>query len=122
MPRWPIIQRKRASPPVACDPSTKGWMNERIWRSWCIKIDKAFAKKNRNILLIVDNTSSHKQIVMSNVRLCFSAPERNKEITAPGSSSFASKYRAREGRFDLMRDDTVNHVNLYEGLCMARAA
>ena len=52
----------------------KARMTEIIWKEWLLKIDKKFKRKNRKILLFVDNFSGHHTEVsktLTNVQLMF---------------------------------------------------
>lgn len=54
--------------------SPKGWMNSAIFEDWLRRLDERMRGEHRNILLLVDNVSSHKRPIeppLTNVRLEF---------------------------------------------------
>ena len=60
--------------------NSKAWMRSDIWVSWLKHINEEFQNKNRQILLLVDNASSHSlndgetPLQLSNITLQYLIP------------------------------------------------
>ncbi|KAL4233818.1 hypothetical protein ACF0H5_008496 [Mactra antiquata] len=60
---------KVESLPVCYKNNKKAWMNSRIYEEWLTGLDKKMRRQNRNILLFIDNASSHVDMELRNVKV-----------------------------------------------------
>lgn len=49
----------------------KAWMTLKIMEGWLIKLNQRMVQQKRNILLFMDNASSHPKLNLSNIKLIF---------------------------------------------------
>lgn len=82
--------------PVEWSNNRKSWMTREIMTAWLEKIDKSMQRKNRKIVLFIDNAASHPRITLKNIELVFFPPN----ITATSQpldqgiiQNFKQKYR-----------------------------
>lgn len=58
----------------------KAWMTSDIFCEWLREINESFKQQKRNVLLLLDNCSSHFNIPLSNIRLLFIPPNTSSII------------------------------------------
>jgi hypothetical protein len=71
------FQRKKIDPnnlPVRYAANKKAWMTGASFESWLIQFDKKMKKKNRYVILFLDNAPSHPKVKLGNVKLQFFPP------------------------------------------------
>lgn len=57
--------------PVIWYHNKKAWMTTKIMEDWLIKFNESMKQQNRNILLFMDNATSHPHLRLSNIKLAF---------------------------------------------------
>lgn len=60
--------------PVTWRANKKAWMTAAIMEEWLLEFNKRMHKQKRNILLFLDNASSHPHLELSNITLAFFPP------------------------------------------------
>jgi hypothetical protein len=60
--------------PVIWKSNSNAWMTSAIFEEWLINLNRKFVKEKRNVLLFVDNCSSHVEMELSNIKICFLPP------------------------------------------------
>lgn len=68
--------------PVKYNFSKKAWMNTSIFNNYMSDLNNYFKKKNKNILMFLDNASCHVNIQYSNIKLMF-LPKNTTSILQP---------------------------------------
>lgn len=85
--------------PVDYDANANAWMTMEIFEKWLVGFDKSMRKKKRNIILFLDNASSHKfDVRLTNIRLEFLPPNTTSKIQPMDMGvirTFKAYYRAR---------------------------
>jgi hypothetical protein len=88
--------------PVIYKYNSKAWMRSDIWVSWLKHINEEFQNKNRQILLLVDNASSHSlndgetPLQLSNITLQYLPPNTTSHLQPLDAGiikSFKAKYK-----------------------------
>lgn len=65
---------------VAYESNRKAWMTSDIFSKWLVTVNNKMKRKNRNILIIVDNCSAHPDCQFSNVKLVFLPPNTTSKL------------------------------------------
>lgn len=69
------------SKPIQYVSNSKAWMTSLIFEQWLLDLDRTFMKKNRTILLFIDNCSAHKKIPnLRNIKVIFFPPNMTSVI------------------------------------------
>ena len=60
----------------------KAWMTGIIFREWLLSLDEKMKKENKNILMIIDNASSHNinRLELKNIEVLFLPPNITSRI------------------------------------------
>lgn len=66
--------------PVKYFANKKSWMTAKIFERYLVDLYLAMVKSNRNILLLLDNATSHPNIELTNVKLVFLPPNCTSEL------------------------------------------
>ncbi len=67
--------------PVTYTANKKAWMTSKLFEDWVASVNEEMEKKNRSILLVVDNCPAHPEIPeMSNLTLKFLPPNTTSEL------------------------------------------
>lgn len=82
--------------PVEWASNSKSWMTRDIMNSWLEKLDRLMQRKNRKIVLFIDNAACHQRLTLQNIELVFFPPN----VTATSQpldqgiiKNFKHKYR-----------------------------
>lgn len=60
--------------PIEWKFNKKAWMTRDIMSEWLMKFDRKMQRQKRNVLLFLDNATSHPQITLNNIKLVFFPP------------------------------------------------
>ena len=63
--------------PVKWHANKKAWMTSKIMESWLKDFNSKMLKENRNVILFLDNATSHPHLELSNVKIVFFPPKYN---------------------------------------------
>ncbi|XP_054276524.1 tigger transposable element-derived protein 6-like [Macrosteles quadrilineatus] len=114
--------------PTEYEANNKAWMVSGFFSSWLKNIDKAMKKKNRKILLFIDNCSAHKDIPpLKNVKVQFLPPNTTSKLQPLDQGiikNFKVNYR-REVVKRFLRDmdnESMTQINLLDALWMVSKA
>lgn len=86
--RLPFVIGKSRKPrcfgsyvPVRYRNNTKAWMSRDLFAEWLVEFDRDMARKNRKVLLVLDNCAAHHvQLSLSAVKVLFSPPNATCKI------------------------------------------
>lgn len=110
----------------------KAWMTTEIFQNWLKKFNSDMAARKRNVVLLLDNASCHKDLHLSNVVVAF-LPKNTTGVFQPMDAgiirSFKSKYRKRFLR-NLIREiekkndcsTALKSINLAQAIVMIKEA
>lgn len=70
---------KKENLPVSWYANKKAWMTATIMERFLIQLNKKMVIQKRNILLFLDNASSHPNLKLSNIQLVFLSPNTTSE-------------------------------------------
>lgn len=105
---------KKENLPVCWYANKKAWMTASIMEDFLIKLNKKMIIQNRNILLFLDNASSHPNLKLSNVQLVFLPPNTTSE-TQPLDQGIINAvkvhYRKRVLKRLICKMDTATNVS-----------
>lgn len=73
--------------------SKKGWMNSIIFNEWVKEFNNEMRNKGREIILLVDNASSHKYTPLSNIKIHF-LPKNTTGILQPMDAGIIKTFKA----------------------------
>ena len=78
----------------------KAWMTGIIFREWLLSLDEKMKKENRNILMIIDNASSHNinRLELKNIEVLFLPPNTTSRIQ-PMDSGIIKSVKTHYKRF-----------------------
>jgi hypothetical protein len=82
--------------PVEWTSNSKAWMTGNIFENWLKQLNKNLAKKERKILLLLDNCTSHPKLELSHIKLLFIPPNTTSLIQPLDQGiikAFKFKYR-----------------------------
>lgn len=100
--------------PVVWKANKKAWMTSSIMEEWLIQLNRKMVIQKRNILLFLDNATSHPNLKLSNVKLVFLPPNTTSE-TQPLDrgiiNSFKVHYRSRMLKRFICKMDSVSNVS-----------
>ncbi|KAE9021678.1 hypothetical protein PF010_g5090 [Phytophthora fragariae] len=102
--------------------STKAWMNSKIYQNGLLQLDKEMRAAKRDILLLVDNVSSHAlgDMVMTNIKiqkLPANTTTYLQPLDAGVIASFKARFRSLQIDYKIERfesDATVNGQSAYK--------
>lgn len=101
--------------PVTWRHNKKAWMNSKIFSEWLSDIDKQMRKQNRQILMFLDNASSHaKDLKLSNVTLKFLPANTTSHLQPLDQGiikAFKARYRNRMMKSLVAKIDQVESVS-----------
>lgn len=103
----------------------KAWVTSLEFKDYVESFDKWAKKKNKNLILLVDNAPSHKQIKLDNVLLIFLPPNTTsvlQPLDAGIIRSFKAKYRVQLNSFllDCLEEKRPTKVDLRQAIIMVR--
>ncbi|XP_043929608.1 tigger transposable element-derived protein 6-like [Protopterus annectens] len=107
--------------------SRKGWMNSSLFLDFVSKLNADILCQDPNILLLLDNASSHPaDVELANVTFCFLPPNTTSHLQPldAGIKCFKSHYRKLQLQHivQMMDADSDPDVNLKEAVSFIRAA
>lgn len=109
----------------------KAWMRTDVWNDWLQAWDKELQQSgNRQILLLVDNFSGHKNMLpLKNIRVEFLAPNMTSHIQPLDQgiiAAFKAHYRRGRARMInerfLAKEEDCFDINQLEGMQLAQEA
>lgn len=105
---------KKESLPVSWYANKKAWMTASIMEQFLIQLNKKMVIQKRNILLFLDNASSHPNLKLSNIELVFLPPNTTSE-TQPLDRGIINaikvQYRKRVLKRLICKMDTAENVS-----------
>ena len=96
---------------VHYEANKKAWMTSKIFVDWVKRTNQKFRFENRNVLMFVDNCSSHHDVEASNLRLVFLPPNTTSKLQPMDAGIIQSvkiNYRKRLLRHLISRMDACN--------------
>ena len=92
----------------------KAWMTTGIFEDWLKSFDQQMRKEKRNVLLFVDNATSHPTLQMNNVKLQF-LPANTTSVCQPMDQDIIQaaaklKYRKRQLQYVISEMDQNVHM------------
>nr|XP_042910876.1 tigger transposable element-derived protein 4-like [Parasteatoda tepidariorum] len=73
--RSPRCFKNVKSKPIEYLSNTKAWMKAHIFEEWLLDLNRTYQRKNRKIILFIDNCTAHKSIpTMENITVVFFPP------------------------------------------------
>ncbi len=96
--------------------NTSAWMTSEILSQIMLKLDKKFKQQKRNVLVMLDNCSSHPHISLENTELLFLPPNTTSRLQALDAGiirSFKQRYRNKMLKFviELLDDNEDNDLS-----------
>ena len=76
----------------------KAWMTTGVFTAWITDLNQKMKKRNRNILMLLDNAPTHKKIQLSNIELLFLPPNTTSKLQPMDAgiiSAFKKLYKQR---------------------------
>ena len=92
----------------------KAWMTSAIFEQWLKEFDSKMRRRNRNVILLLDNAPCHPEISLSNVKLLFLPPNTTSHTQPLDQGiiqSFKLQYRKRVLRSLVARMDDAERVS-----------
>lgn len=105
---------KKENLPVIWKSNRKAWMTTSIMEEWLIRLNRKMAIQNRKILLFLDNATSHPNLNLSNIQLCFFPPNTTSRLQPLDQgiiNAFKVHYRTRVVKRLLSKIETVASVS-----------
>ena len=96
---------------VHLEANKKAWMTSKIFVDWVERTNQKFRFENRNVLMFVDNCSSHPDVEASNLRMVFLPPNTTSKLQPMDAGIIQSvkiNYRKRLLRHLISRMDACN--------------
>ena len=96
---------------VQYEANKKAWMTSKIFVDWVKRTNQKFRFENRNVLMFVDNCSSHPDVEASNLRLVFLPPNTTSKLQPMDAGIIQSvkiNYRKRLLRHLISRMEVCN--------------
>ena len=96
---------------VHYEANKKAWMTSKIFVAWVKRTNQKFRFENRNVLMFVDNCSSHPDVDASNLRLVFLPSNTTSKLQPMDAGIIQSvkiNYRKRMLRHLISRMDACN--------------
>ena len=114
--------------PVAYEANKKAWMLSELFEQWIRKLDAIFLKKNRQVLLFVDNCPAHPMVrTLKAIKLVFLPPNTTSELQPCDMGiihSFKMKYRSKilSKYVDAIDSGREASISLLDAFQMAKLA
>lgn len=84
----PRCFKNMKSKPVEYEANRKAWMTNEIFKNWLLKLDEKFRRRNRHIILFLDNCTAHGFIPqMDNVKVMSPPPQYDVSCSTNGPRS-----------------------------------
>ncbi len=133
----PIVIRKSKKPhcfprkkslPIIYRNNKTSWMKSDIFIEFLKKLNHDMAQKNRKIVFILDNCSSHPFITLSNIKLIFLPPNTTSVLQPMDMGvihALKCKYRVKLAKkllaiLEINPKPTVKDIDLYEALLILK--
>ena len=98
--------------PVTWKANAKSWMKLKLFEEWLQKTNQHFLEQNRKILLFIDNSETHSDIELSNIKVKFLPPNTTSLIQPLDQGiiqNFKTIYRKHFVRYLTSKlDDNIN--------------
>jgi hypothetical protein len=96
--------------------NTSAWMTSQIYSQIMLKLEKKFKQQKRNVLVMLDNCSSHPHISLENIELLFLPPNTTSRLQALDVGiirTFKQRYRNKMLEFviELLDDNEDNDLS-----------
>jgi len=124
----PRCFRKIKSLPVIYEANKKAWMTSDIFKNYLLKWNNQLARKNRNILLLIDNCPSHIFNFLSNIKVVF-LPKNTTSVLQPCDLGIIKCIKGRYrllmmkkliANFEISRNE--KYIDILDGIYMIASA